>query len=46
MKEICSFTINDKVYTIYDVDKIKGKKSYIGQSAYDDANIYIEKRKL
>ena len=42
MKEICSFTINNKVYTIYDVDRIEGKKSYIGRSDYISTDIYIE----
>ena len=43
MEEICKFNINNKTYTIYDVDKIEGKKSYVGQSQYDDGLIYIEK---
>ena len=43
MIEICSFKINNKIYTIYDVDKIEGKPSYVGQSDYLDTNIYIEK---
>ena len=43
MQEICSFYINNKIYTIYDVDKIEGKSSYVGQSDYLDTNIYIEK---
>lgn len=43
MVEICSFKINNKIYTIYDVDKIEGKPSYVGQSDYLDTNIYIEK---
>ena len=42
MEEICNFIINNKTYTIYDVDKIKGKKSYVGQSQYDKGLIYIE----
>lgn len=42
MKEICSFTINDKVYTIYDVDKIEGLNSYVGRSDYCSTDIYIE----
>ena len=42
MKEICSFTINNNVYTIYDVDKIEGKANYVGQSQYDEGKIYIE----
>lgn len=43
MKEICKFIINNKVYTIYDVDKIEGKKSYVGQSRYNEHSIFIEK---
>ena len=43
MIEICGFKINNKIYTIYDVDKIEGKPSYVGQSDYLDTNIYIEK---
>lgn len=43
MQEICNFNINNKTYTIYDVDKIEGKKSYVGQSQYDEGNIFIEK---
>lgn len=42
MKEICSFKINNKVYTIYDVDKIEGKNSYVGRSDYSSTDIYIE----
>lgn len=43
MIEICSFEINNKIYTIYDVDRVEGKTSYVGQSDYLDTNIYIEK---
>lgn len=43
MEEICKFNINNKTYTIYDVDKIEGKKSYVGQSQYDKGLVYIEK---
>ena len=42
MKEICSFTINNKVYTIYDVDRIEGLQSYVGRSDYISTDIYIE----
>lgn len=42
MEEICSFIINDKIYTIYDVDKIEGKKGYVGQSQYDEGKIFVE----
>lgn len=43
MEEICQFTINDNIYTIYNVDKISGKENYVGRSHYDDKTIYIEK---
>lgn len=43
MQEICTFVINGKVYTIYEIDKIEGKNSYVGQSQYDKGIIYIEK---
>lgn len=46
MEEICKFTINDRIYTIYDVDKIKGKKAYVGSSNYDNKKIFIEKNTL
>lgn len=42
MKEICSFTINNKVYTIYNVGEIQGKKSYVGRSDYITTDVYIE----
>lgn len=42
MEEICQFEINNRIYTIYNIDKIPGKESYIGRSNYDDRNIYIE----
>lgn len=42
MTEICSFNINNKIYRIYDVNKIEGKNSYVGQSQYDEGNIFIE----
>ena len=45
MEEICKFKINDKEYTIYDVDKIEGKDTYVGQSSYEEGKIYIEKGK-
>ena len=46
MQEICQFTINDKIYTIYDVDRIEGKDSYVGRSRYNERDIYIEKGSL
>ena len=42
MEEICKFKINNKIYTIYNVDTITGKNTYVGRSNYDDRNIYIE----
>ena len=42
MREICNFIINGKLYTIYNVEKIRGKKSYVGQSRYDEGKIYVE----
>jgi len=44
--EICSFIINDTVYKIYNVNKISGKRTYVGRSNYDDRTIYIEKSNL
>lgn len=40
--EICSFTINNRTYTIYDVERIEGKESYVGQSNYLSTDIFIE----
>ena len=42
MEEICKFTINNNIYTIYDVHKITGKENYVGRSHYDDKTIYVE----
>lgn len=42
MNEICEFIINNKIYTIYNVDKIEGEKSYVGRSDYLTTDIYIE----
>lgn len=42
MEKICEFKINDKVYSIYNVDKIEGKKNYVGSSNYDSNEIFIE----
>lgn len=43
MEEICKFIINNKIYTIYNVDKIEGKNTYVGQSNYDNRKVFIEK---
>lgn len=42
MEKICEFIVNNRIYTIYDVDKIDGKNSYVGRSDYIDTDIYIE----
>ena len=42
-KLICNFEINNRVYSIYNVYKIQGKKTYIGETNYDDRTIFIEK---
>lgn len=42
MEEICKFSINNNIYTIYDVNKIIGKENYVGRSHYDDKTIYVE----
>ena len=42
MKEICKFEINNHIYTIYEVDRIKGKATYVGSSHYRTGKIYIE----
>lgn len=44
MKEICRFIINNKIYIIYDVNKIDGKNTYVGSSNYDSGEIFIEER--
>ena len=46
MKEICKFEINNRIYTIYDVDRIQGKENYVGRSRYNERDIYIEKASL
>lgn len=46
MKKICSFEINNKIYTIFDVDKIQGKDNYVGQSQYEIGEIYIEQNSI
>lgn len=42
MRKICSFIINDKLYTIYVVEQISGKESYVGQTQYDIGVVFIE----
>ena len=46
MEKICDFVINKHIYTIYDVDRITGKNSYVGRSDYEDRTIYVEKGKI
>lgn len=43
MEFVCDFFINNKKYSIYNVDKIEGKDTYVGRSDYDDRTLYIEK---
>lgn len=43
MNKICSFIINNRIYTIVNVNKIKGKSTYVGQTNYETRHIYIEK---
>ena len=42
MKKICHFKINNRIYTIYNVNKIEGKSTYVGQTDYNTRHIYIE----
>lgn len=46
MEKICDFVINKHIYSIYDVDRITGKNSYVGRSDYEDRTIYVEKGKI
>ena len=46
MEKICNFVINKHIYSIYDVDRITGKNSYVGRSDYEDRTIYVEKGKI
>lgn len=46
MEKICNFMINKHIYSIYDVDRITGKNSYVGRSDYEDRTIYVEKGKI
>ena len=42
MKKICNFKINNRIYTIFNVDRIYGKSTYVGQTDYNTKHIYIE----
>ena len=46
MEKICDFVINKHIYSIYEVDRITGKNSYVGRSDYEDRTIYVEKGKI
>lgn len=46
MEFVCDFFINNKKYSIYNVDKIEGKDTYVGRSDYDDRTIYVEKEEF
>jgi len=46
MEKICDFVINKHIYSIYDVDRITGKNSYVGRSDYEDRTIYVEIGKI
>ena len=46
MERICTFVINDKLYTIYEVDKIEGKENIVGRSHYGERSVQIEKGSL
>ena len=41
--EVMLFVINDKIYTIYEVDKIEGKDTYVGETQYDKGIVLIER---
>lgn len=42
MEKICSFVINNRIYDIYDVERIQGRASIVGRSTYGDGVILIE----
>lgn len=46
MEEIMKFYSNNKIYTIYDVDKIGGKNSYVGETRYAKGIILIENNNM
>lgn len=43
MRKILDFEYRGKPYTIYDVDKIEGKDSYLGETNYNKGIILIER---
>ena len=42
MEEICKFEINNRIYTIFNVKKITGKKGYVGRTNYETKEVWIE----
>ena len=42
MEKVCKFEINNRIYTIFNVNKIEGKTTYVGQTDYSIRHIYIE----
>lgn len=45
MDKICDFKINGKTYTIYETNRIKGKKSILGYTDYDERIVVIERKR-
>lgn len=43
MREICRFIIKGYYYVIYEVDRIEGKETFIGESDYTNKTIKLEK---
>lgn len=43
MTKIMEFSFKGKTYTIYDVNRIEGKDSYLGETNYDKGIILIER---
>ena len=39
---IMRFTINNKLYTVYDVDRIEGKETYIVETQYNERIVLVE----
>ena len=44
-KFVCDFEIKENYYSIYIVDRIQGKKTFVGQTDYQTREILIEKGK-
>lgn len=42
MKEIIEFSIKNKIYKVFDTDKIEGKDSYIGETRYEEGIVLVE----